>query len=84
MHTWIIEKAGLYDFRIPKFSAALQIDWNYHSFHDITIRDNFWTGIDIIYNDLTRKPAIRNSLFENNRRHGVKIRSVGITIENVS
>uniref|UniRef100_A0A1I7V5N8 Methyltransferase n=1 Tax=Loa loa TaxID=7209 RepID=A0A1I7V5N8_LOALO len=46
--------------------------------------DNFWNGIDIVYNDLTRKPAIRMSQFENNRRHGFKTRSQGITIQKVS
>ncbi|CAG9540523.1 unnamed protein product, partial [Cercopithifilaria johnstoni] len=81
MEKWIIEKAGLFDFRLPKFSAALQIDWNCHTFHNLYIRDNFWNGIDIVYNDLTRKPAIRMSRFENNRRHGLKIRSQGITIQ---
>uniref|UniRef100_A0A0M3IM39 SRCR domain-containing protein n=1 Tax=Ascaris lumbricoides TaxID=6252 RepID=A0A0M3IM39_ASCLU len=83
MDNWIIERAGLFDFRISAFSAALQIDWNYHSFQQLTIRDNFWNGIDVIYNDLTKKPAIRNSRFENNRRHGFKIRSPGMTIEDV-
>ncbi|VBB30847.1 unnamed protein product [Acanthocheilonema viteae] len=84
MEKWIIEKAGLFDFRLPKFSPALQIDWNCHTFHNLYIRDNFWNGIDIVYNDLTRKPAIRMSRFENNRRHGLKIRSQGITIQKVS
>ncbi|VDM08815.1 unnamed protein product [Wuchereria bancrofti] len=84
MEKWIIEKAGLFDFRIPKFSPALQIDWNCHTFHNLYIRNNFWNGIDIVYNDLTRKPAIRMSRFENNRRHGFKIRSQGITIHKVS
>ncbi|KHN76816.1 HHIP-like protein 1 [Toxocara canis] len=83
MDNWIIENAGLFDFSISEFSAALQIDWNYHSFQQLTIRNNYWNGIDIIYNDLTKKPAIRNSRFENNRRHGFKIRSPGMTIEDV-
>lgn len=83
MDKWIIEKAGLFDFRIPIFSAALQIDWNYHTFQNLYIRDNFWNGIDVVYNDLTRKPTIRTSRFENNRRHGFKIRSPGMTIEHV-
>ncbi|VDN08455.1 unnamed protein product [Thelazia callipaeda] len=84
MDKWIIEKAGLFDFRLPIFSAALQIDWNYHIFNHLYIRNNFWNGIDVIYNDLTRKPAIRSSYFENNRRHGFKTRSPGITVEKVS
>lgn len=83
MEKWIIEKAGLFDFRLPKFSPALQIDWNCHTFHNLHIRDNFWNGIDIVYNDLTRKPAIRMSRFENNRRHGLKIRSQGVTVQKV-
>ncbi|VDN28554.1 unnamed protein product [Gongylonema pulchrum] len=83
MDRWIIEKAGLFDFRIPVFSPALQIDWNYHTFQNLYIRDNFWNGIDVVYNDLTRKPTLGASRFENNRRHGFKIRSPGMTIENV-
>lgn len=84
MDNWIIEKAGVLDFRTAQFSAALLIDWNYHTFYNLTVRDNFWNGVDIVYNDLVKKPAIRNSRVENNRRHGFKIRSPGITIENVS
>ncbi|VDK20801.1 unnamed protein product [Anisakis simplex] len=83
MGHWIIEKAGLFDFRSSEFSAALQIDWNYHSFQYLTIRDNYWNGIDVVYNDLTKKPAIRNSRFEANRRHGFRMRSPGMTIEEV-
>ncbi|GMT10248.1 hypothetical protein PFISCL1PPCAC_1545 [Pristionchus fissidentatus] len=84
MHNWKIEKAGVFDFRVPEFSAALQIDWNYHTFRNLEIRDNFWNGIDVIYNDLTKKPAIRNSVIQNNRKNGMRIRSAGITIENVT
>ncbi|EYC44991.1 hypothetical protein Y032_0443g1557 [Ancylostoma ceylanicum] len=84
MHNWIIEKAGLFDFRTPEFSPALQIDWNYHVFHNLEIRNNFWNGIDIIYNDLIKKPAIRNSIVTNNRRNGMHLRSVGITLEEMS
>ncbi|KIH44450.1 hypothetical protein ANCDUO_25524 [Ancylostoma duodenale] len=84
MHNWIIEKAGLFDFRTPEFSPALQIDWNYHVFHNLEIRNNFWNGIDIIYNDLIKKPAIRNSVVTNNRRDGMHLRSVGITLEEMS
>lgn len=84
MDKWIIEKAGLFDFRIPLFTAALQLDWNSHTFQNLLIRDNFWDGVDVVYNDLTRKPAIRYSRFENNRRNGFKVRTPGITIEDVS
>uniref|UniRef100_A0A158R482 SRCR domain-containing protein n=1 Tax=Syphacia muris TaxID=451379 RepID=A0A158R482_9BILA len=83
MDDWIIEKAGVFDFRIPTFSTALFIDWNYHNFHNLIIRDNFWNGIDVVYNDLVKKPSIRNSRIENNGRHGLKIRSPGLTVENV-
>lgn len=93
-------KAGLFDFRTPEFSPALQIDWNYHVFHNLNIRvrkcflsprtssffifqNNFWNGIDIVYNDLIKKPAIRKSIVTNNRRNGVHLRSVGITLEDV-
>ncbi|KAK0410181.1 hypothetical protein QR680_004996 [Steinernema hermaphroditum] len=83
MNNWIIERAGLFDFRTSQFSPALQIDWNYHTFHDIVVRDNFFDGIDIVYNDLTKKPAIRNSISVNNRRNAMRVRSVGITVERV-
>jgi hypothetical protein len=56
MSHWIIEKAGLFDFWTMQTSAALQIDWNYHSFSELIIRDNFWTGVDVVYNDMLRKP----------------------------
>ncbi|TKR61179.1 hypothetical protein L596_028324 [Steinernema carpocapsae] len=83
MNNWIIERAGLFDFRTSRFSPALQIDWNYHTFHNLVVRDNFFDGIDIIYNDLTKKPAIRNSISVNNRRNAMRVRSAGITIEKV-
>ncbi|CAB3397311.1 unnamed protein product [Caenorhabditis bovis] len=84
MDNWLIEKGGLFNFRTSQFCAAFQIDWNYHTFHRLEIRNNFWDGIDIGYNDLIKKPAIRNSIITNNRRNGVHIRSAGITIENVT
>ncbi|CAD5226291.1 unnamed protein product [Bursaphelenchus okinawaensis] len=84
MNNWIIEKAGLFDFRTSSFSPALQIDWNYHTFHGLVIRDNFDEGLDIVYNDLTKKPAVRHSRFERNRRNGIRLRSVGLTIEEVT
>jgi len=62
----------------------LQIDWNYHTFHGLTIKDNFFDGIDIVYNDLTRKPAIRNSYIARNRRNGIVIRSMGLSAERVN
>ncbi|KAJ1365163.1 hypothetical protein KIN20_025393 [Parelaphostrongylus tenuis] len=84
MSNWVIEKAGLFDFRVPEFSPALQIDWNYHVFHNLTIKNNFWNGIDVIYNDLIKKPAFRKSIVTNNRRNGMHLRSVGITLEEMS
>ncbi|CEF63163.1 SRCR domain and Parallel beta-helix repeat and Pectin lyase fold/virulence factor domain and Pectin lyase fold domain and C-type lectin-like domain and C-type lectin fold domain and SRCR-like domain-containing protein [Strongyloides ratti] len=83
MNNWIIEKAGLFDFRSNIFKAALQIDWNYHTFENLVIKNSFYHGLDIIYNDLTKKPAFRDSYFINNRRDGINIRSGGITIERV-
>ncbi|KAL3080363.1 hypothetical protein niasHT_038403 [Heterodera trifolii] len=83
MSNWVLEKAGLFDFRTSTFSPALQIDWNYHNFFGLTIRDNFHDGLDILYNDLTRKPSIRKSLITRNRRNGMVIRSMGLTAENL-
>ncbi|WKY09273.1 hypothetical protein Q1695_001993 [Nippostrongylus brasiliensis] len=83
MSNWVIEKAGLFDFRKPVFSPALQIDWNYHVFHNLTIKNNFWNGVDVVYNDLIKKPAIRQSVITNNRRNGMHLRSVGITLEDM-
>uniref|UniRef100_A0A915K0I4 SRCR domain-containing protein n=1 Tax=Romanomermis culicivorax TaxID=13658 RepID=A0A915K0I4_ROMCU len=80
----IIEKAGLLDAYTPQFCSALQIDWNFHIFQDLIIRDNWWTGIDIVYNDFMRKPRLYNSLITRNRRHGMRLRSVGISMENVT
>jgi len=83
MSYWVIEKAGLFDFATHEFSAALQLDWNYHDFRFLTIRDNFWNGLDVVYNDLLNKPSIRDCSFIRNRRHGVRIRSVGMSMTNV-
>lgn len=82
IHHLVIEKAGLFDYAAPRYSAALQIDWNYHVFRALTIRDNFWNGLDIVYNDLVRKPKIIDSKFIRNRRHGVQVRSLGLTMDN--
>uniref|UniRef100_A0A915M244 SRCR domain-containing protein n=1 Tax=Meloidogyne javanica TaxID=6303 RepID=A0A915M244_MELJA len=84
MSNWIIQRAGLFDFRLPLLSPALQIDWNYHTFHSLTIRDNYFDGIDIVYNDLTRKPALRNCYIVRNRRNGMVVRSMGLSAEKLS
>ena len=60
-----------------------KIDWNYHSFDRLIIRDNFADGLDIVYNDWTKKPIIRNSQFLRNRRNGIVVRSMGLTIDRV-
>uniref|UniRef100_A0A914HL06 SRCR domain-containing protein n=1 Tax=Globodera rostochiensis TaxID=31243 RepID=A0A914HL06_GLORO len=83
MSNWVLEKAGLFDFRTSTFGPALQIDWNYHNFFGLTIRDNFHDGLDILYNDLTRKPTIGKSLITRNRRNGMVIRSMGLSAENL-
>uniref|UniRef100_A0A1I7UI11 SRCR domain-containing protein n=1 Tax=Caenorhabditis tropicalis TaxID=1561998 RepID=A0A1I7UI11_9PELO len=84
MDNWRIEKGGLFNFRTSEFCAAFKIDWNYHTFHRLEIRNNFWDGVDVVYNDLVKKPAIRNSIIYNNRRNGFHVRSAGITVENVT
>ncbi|CAI2352995.1 unnamed protein product [Caenorhabditis sp. 36 PRJEB53466] len=84
MDNWLIEKGGLFDFRTARFCAAFKIDWNYHTFHRLEIKNNFWDGVDVVYNDLIKKPAIRNSLIYNNRHNGFHVRSAGITVENVT
>uniref|UniRef100_A0A183C0J1 SRCR domain-containing protein n=1 Tax=Globodera pallida TaxID=36090 RepID=A0A183C0J1_GLOPA len=83
MSNWVLEKAGLFDFRTSTFGPALQIDWNYHNFFGLTIKDNFHDGLDILYNDLTRKPTIGKSLITRNRRNGMVIRSMGLSAENL-
>ncbi|CAP36001.2 Protein CBG18580 [Caenorhabditis briggsae] len=84
MDNWRIEKGGLFNFRTSEFCAAFKIDWNYHTFHRLEIKNNFWDGVDVVYNDLVKKPAIRNSVIYNNRNNGFHIRSAGITVENVT
>uniref|UniRef100_A0A8R1DMH6 SRCR domain-containing protein n=1 Tax=Caenorhabditis japonica TaxID=281687 RepID=A0A8R1DMH6_CAEJA len=84
MDNWLIEKGGLFNFRTSQFCPAFKIDWNYHTFHRLEIKNNFWDGVDVVYNDLIKKPAIRSSLIYNNRRNGFHIRSAGITVENVT
>lgn len=39
--------------------------------------------MDIIYNDLNKKPSLHNINLLKNRRNGITLRSMGITIENV-
>ncbi|CDW52478.1 Deleted in malignant brain tumors 1 protein [Trichuris trichiura] len=80
----IIEKAGLLDFRLPEFAAAFTVDWNYHLFEHLTVQDNFWTGVDIIYTDPIKKPKLLHCQLVRNRRHGLRLRSVGLTLENVT
>ena len=41
MNNWVIDKAGLFDFKASEFSAALQIDWNYHTFHNLEVKVTF-------------------------------------------
>lgn len=81
MHHLEISEAGLLDYSRPEFTAAIQIDWNYHYFSHLRVEKNFWNGLDIVYNDLVKKPKITNSHFNYNRRHGVRARSYGLTME---
>lgn len=39
-------------------------------------------GLDIIHNDLVKKPKIDSSVVRRNRRDGIISRSYGLTIEN--
>ncbi|CAJ0919212.1 unnamed protein product, partial [Mesorhabditis belari] len=46
----------------------LQVSWNYHTFNNLEISNNFWNGIDVVYNDLMKKPTIRNAWLDPNEQ----------------
>lgn len=80
-----IEKAGLYDFRLHEFKAALQVDFSHHVFEHIVVTDNDHDGLGVHYSDIyhpDKVNIIKNSRFINNKRHGVSFRQVGMVLNN--
>ncbi|KAG1658471.1 Protein bark beetle [Nymphon striatum] len=81
----IVEKAGLYDYSTNTFRPALQADFNHHIFQELTLTENFDSGLGIMYNDLfydRNQPEIKDSILSSNKFHGAVTRTQGFGVIN--
>ncbi len=80
-----VEKAGLLDYRTYAFKPAIQTDFSHHVFEHLEVVDNDYDGLGVMYSDIyypDRVNYIKNSKFNNNKRHGISFRQLGMNIEN--
>lgn len=80
-----IQRAGMYDYAVHTLKPALQVDFNKHRLSSLTVKSNSDSGLGIMWNDVIGRHfhelTITDSKFLNNERHGVELRSRGITFK---
>lgn len=83
-----IQRAGMFDYVAYDLKPALQIDFNRHVISSIVVKSNSDSGLGIIWNDVIGRHfselTIVDSKFLNNERHGIELRSKGLTIKSSS
>lgn len=83
-----IQRAGMYDYATHTLKPALQIDFNKHRISSVTVKSNSDSGLGIMWNDVIGRHfpelTIMDSKFLNNERHGVELRSRGLTFKSCS
>lgn len=83
-----IQKAGMYDYATYSLKPALQIDFNKHLMSSLIVRSNSDSGLGIMFNDVIGRHfsdlSVAESKFSNNERHGIELRSRGITFKSCS
>lgn len=81
----VVQKAGMYDYATYSLRPALQIDFNKHLISSIAVRSNSDSGIGIMMNDVIGRHfselSILDSKFSSNERHGIELRSRGISFK---
>lgn len=81
----VVEKAGLFDYSTNTFNPALQADFSRHKLQELTLSENFDSGLGIMYNDLfydRNQQEIRDSIITSNKLHGAVTRTQGFGIIN--
>lgn len=84
----IIQRAGMFDYATYTLRPALQIDFNRHLISSIVVKSNSDSGLGIMWNDVIGRHfhdlIISDSKFHNNERHGIELRSRGLSISSCS
>jgi len=80
-----IQKAGMFDYAAYILRPALQIDLNKHLVSSIVVKSNSDSGVGIVWNDVIGRHfselSLVDSKFLNNERHGIELKSKGLTIK---
>lgn len=80
-----IQRAGMFDYASYLMRPALQIDFNHHVISSLIVKSNTDSGMAIIWNDVIGRHhselSISNSKFLNNERHGIELKSRGLTFK---
>lgn len=83
-----IQRAGMFDYASHRLKPALQIDFNRHVLHSLMVKNNADSGLGIIWNDVLGRHfselTVTDSKFSNNERHGIELKSRGLTIKKCS
>lgn len=84
----IIQRAGMFDYAAYTLKPALQVDLNRHWISSLTVKSNSDSGLGIMWNDVIGRHFtelnINDSKFLNNERHGIELRSKGLSIRSCS
>lgn len=79
-----IQRAGMFDYARFTLKPALLIDFNRHWLTSLVIKSNSDSGLGVMWNDVIGRHfnelSIVDSKFLNNERHGIELRSRGLTI----
>lgn len=80
-----IQRAGMYDYAAYTLKPALQVDFNKHKISSLNVKSNSDSGLGIMWNDVIGRHftelIITDSKFLNNERHGIELRSRGMTFK---
>lgn len=83
-----IQRAGMFDYANYALRPALQIDFNRHWISSLIVKSNSDSGLGIMWNDVIGRHfnelSIVDSKFLNNERHGIELRSRGLSIKGCS
>lgn len=82
-----IQRAGMFDYAAHLLKPALQIDFNRHWISSLVVKSSSDSGIGILWNDVigrhSSELSITDSKFINNERHGIELRSRGLSFKNI-
>ena len=81
----VIQRAGMFDYANFALKPALQVDFNRHWLTSLTVKSNSDSGLGIMWNDVIGRHftelLVTDSKFLNNERHGIELKSRGLSIK---